>query len=105
MTLADVKNALLTVTDKVYHFDATGATGNYIVWAEDGQADAVWADGKMQEQTLTGTIDYFTKTEYDSNFDAIQNALNNAGISYRLESIQYERDTHYIHHEWSWSIG
>ena len=105
MVLTDLKAVLLTVTSKVYHFDATGAKGNYIVWGEDGQADSVWADGKMQEQTITGTIDYFTKTEYDPNFTAIQTALNGMGISYTLNSIQYETDTKLIHYEWVFEIG
>ncbi|HZK62358.1 MAG TPA: hypothetical protein VFC41_09780 [Anaerovoracaceae bacterium] len=105
MILADIKTALLTVTSKVYHFDATGATGNYIVWAEDGQADSVWADGRMKEQIITGTIDYFTKIEYDPNFNAIQEALNEIGISYQLNSIQYESDTKYIHTEWVFDIS
>jgi hypothetical protein len=105
MILADLKAALLTVTSKVYHFDATGATGNYIVWAEDGQANSVWADGRMKEQTITGTIDYYTKTEYDVNFSTIQAALGVIGISYRLNSIQYEELTKYIHTEWVFEIG
>ena len=105
MQLADIKNALLTVTDNVKHFDATGAKGNYIVWAEDGQGDAAYADAKMQEQTLTGTIDYYTKIEYDPDFKAIQTALDDAGISYRLNSIQFEEATHYIHYEWVFNIG
>jgi hypothetical protein len=105
MTLANLKVALLTVTDKVFHFDATGVTGNYIVWAEDGQADSVWADGRMKEQTITGTIDYYTKVEYDVTFNAIQTALDGIGISYRLNSIQYEELTKYIHTEWVFEIG
>ena len=104
MQLADLKAALLTVTSNCRHFDATGLTGNYIVWAEDGQADSVWADGRMKEQTITGTIDYYTKTEYDVNFSAIQAALDGIGISYRLNSIQYEEITHYIHTEWVWEM-
>ena len=104
MTLIDIKNALLTVTSNVYHFDATGATGNYIVWSEDGSADAVYADGKMQEQGIQGTIDLFTKTEYDPKFSQIQTALNNAGIGFYLGSIQYEEDTKYIHYQWIFSI-
>ena len=79
MTLVDIKTALLTVTSNLFHFDATGATENYIVWAEDGQADEVWANGKMMEQTITGTIDYFTKTEYDHKFEDIQKALDDIG--------------------------
>lgn len=104
MTLVDLKNALLAVSNKTYHFSGIGATPPYIVWAEDGQADAVWADGKMQEQVMTGTIDLFTKTEYDPLFNAIQTALNGIDISYRLESIQYEEDTKLIHYEWSWEL-
>lgn len=105
MTLANIKTALLTVTSNVHHFDATGATGNYIVWAEDGQADSVWADGKMKEQTITGTIDYYTKVEYDTKFGDIQTALDIIGVSYRLNSIQFENDTKYIHYEWVWENG
>lgn len=104
MTLNDIKNALLTVTSKVYHHDASGATGNYIVWAEDGSGETVWADGKMQEQVITGTIDYFTKVEYDPTFWTIQDALRDAGLSFRLESIQYEGDPKYIHYEWVFEV-
>ena len=104
MTLADLKAALLTVTSNCRHFDATGLTGNYIVWAEDGQADSVWAGGQMKEQAITGTIDYFTKIEYDPNFKKIQDALNTIGISYQLNSIQYEILTKYQHYEWVWEM-
>ena len=105
MTLLDLKTALLTVTDKVYHLDALGATGSYIVWGEDGQGDAVWADDRMKEKAITGTIDYFTKTEYDPAAAAIQEALDTLGISYRLGSVQYEADTKYLHYEWIWEMN
>ena len=106
MTLTDIKTALLTVTTKVYHYTPPDdVSGNYIVWAEDGQAGSVWADDQMQEQAIQGTIDYFTKTENDPNFTAIQTALNNAGILFRLNSVQYEEETKYIHYEWVWKIG
>jgi hypothetical protein len=104
MTLADVKAALLTVSLKVYHFDASGATGNYIVWAEDGEAEAIWADGRLQSQVITGTIDYFTKIEGDPVIDQLQTALLNAGISFRLNSVQHERETEYIHYEWAFEV-
>ena len=77
-----LKNALLTVTQNVGHYEAREKTDAYIVWAEDGQADSVWADGRMQEQAVEGTVDYFTKTENDTSVQSIQNALNNAGVSF-----------------------
>lgn len=104
MQLVDIKNALLTVGVPIKHYDGTGTTGNYIVWSEDGSAGSVWADGKMKEQTITGTVDYFTKTEYDPNFAEIQTALDSIGLSYRLNSIQYEPLTKYIHTEWVWEV-
>jgi len=104
MQLSDLKVALLTVTSSVRKFDGTGMTCPYIVWAEDGQADAVWANSRMQAQAITGTIDYFTALDNDPNCVKIQDALNDAGIAFRLESVQYEPDQKIIHHEWVWSI-
>jgi len=104
MVLVDIKAALLTVTSNLRHYDATGLIVPYIVWSEDTQSDAVYGDGKMKEQAIQGTIDLFTKTEYDSKVSQIQIALNNAGIGFYLDSIQYENDTKYIHYQWIFSI-
>lgn len=104
--LSKIRDALLTVTQKTYHYEPPDdVTGNYIVWAEDGEGGSVRADNELQEQVITGTIDYFTKTEYDSNYSSIQTALNTAEISFRLNSIQREKETGYIHYEWVWELG
>ena len=63
------------------------------------------ANNKKEIQTIGGTIDYFTKQEEDPNVDKIQKELDNDGISYRLESVQYEEDTEYIHYEWVWEVA
>ena len=100
----ELENALISVTDNVGHYKQHKQKNPYIVWAEDGSGDTSWADGRMQEQAIEGTIDYFTKMQNDPNFNEIQNALNDKGISFRLESIQYEDDTKLIHYEWVFSI-
>lgn len=104
MTLHEIADALLTVGVPVSHYAAYEQPDKYIVWAEDGQADAIWADGHMQEQAITGTVDYFTKSEYDANVANIQAALNSIDVSWRLESVQYEDFSSYIHYEWVWSM-
>lgn len=104
MNLNDVKNALVTVGVPVSHYSAVKQSNKYIVWAEDSQAAAAWADGAMQEQAIGGTIDYFTKTENDPNVKKIQDALNAAEIPFRLESVQYEDETKFIHYEWSFEV-
>jgi len=104
LQLADVKAALLTVTTNLRHYDATGLIAPFVVWSEDTQSDAVYANGRMEEQAIQGTIDLYTRTEYDSKFSQIQTALNDAGISFYLDSIQYEEDTKLIHYQWIFSI-
>ena len=102
--LHKVKDALLTVTDTVFHYFAEDQLDRYIVWAESGEVSSLEADNRKQEQTIGGTIDYFTKTDFDPNIDAIQNALKSAEISFLLESVQYEEETGYIHYEWKFEV-
>lgn len=104
MKLSDLKYLLLEIGVPVFHYHAYQQSDKYIVWAEDGEADSTSGDNKKIDQVLQGTIDYFTKTEFDPNFDLIQNKLNSAEISWRLNSIQYEEDTGYIHYEWVWEL-
>ena len=104
-----IKETLLKVTNKVYHYQALKADDKYIVWAEDSEGSSVEGDDRKINQSIQGTIDYFTKEECDENADKIQEELKAAGISFYLNSIQYEnRDdggAGYIHYEWVWEIA
>lgn len=104
MKLSDLKYLLLEIGVPVFHYHAYQQSDKYIVWAEDGEADSTSGDNKKIDQVLQGTIDYFTKTEFDPNFQVIQEKLNSAEISWRLNSIQREEDTGYIHYEWVWEL-
>lgn len=104
MSLQKVKNALLTVGVPVNHYSAIKKPNRYIVWAEESQASAIWADECMVDQAIQGTIDYFTRTEYDANAEAIEQALNDTQISFALNSVQREDETGYIHHEWIFEV-
>lgn len=100
MKLQDLRDALLKITPNAFHYHAHKQTDSYIVWAEDSQGDAGHGDNRMTIQTIQGTIDYFTKTEFDPVFNEIQQALNNLDMAWRLNSIQHEDETGYIHYEW-----
>ena len=100
-----VRDALLNASDNVGHYEAFKKNDRYIVWAEDNEPSSVNANNKKEIQTIGGTIDYFTKIDGDSNVSKIQEELTNAGISFRLESVQYEDDTEYIHYEWVWEVA
>ena len=52
----------------------------YIVWAEDGESDAVHGDNRKVKQILDVTIDVFTKDEYNPIIEQLQEAFNDRGI-------------------------
>ncbi|HMM31780.1 MAG TPA: hypothetical protein PKB13_08380 [Clostridia bacterium] len=63
------------------------------------------ADNHLYSQVLTGTLDFFTKQEFDPLFDEIQDVLNGIeAFSWSLNSVQHEDDTGYIHYEWAWEM-
>lgn len=106
MKLVEVRDLFLSVLPTAtFHYKAKSKHNQYIVWAEDGQSDAVHADDKMQEQVIEGTVDLFTKTEYDPLFNQIQETMNSADMTWRLNSVQHEDDTKYIHYEWVWEVA
>jgi hypothetical protein len=104
MKLSDLRDALLEVVPDVFHYEAWAKPNKYIVWAEDTELDSLNADNQKEEQVIQGTIDYFTKIEYDTNVKLIQEKLNSTEISWRLNSIQYEEDTKFIHYEWLFEL-
>lgn len=97
--------ALDSVGIPYYHFSAPdNAQAPYIVWGEDSQSGSMWADGRMQSQVIEGTIDFFTKMEYDPAVMEIQRALNGADIPWQLDLIDAEEDTNLIHYQWIFEV-
>lgn len=104
MKLSDLRDLLLTVTQDTFHYHAHKKPDKYIVWAEDTESDSGHGDNHKTIQVIQGTIDYFTKMEFDPNFDLIQEKLNSIDIAWKLNSIQHEEETGYIHYEWVWEM-
>lgn len=104
MKLSNLRDTLLTITPDTFHYYAHKKPEKYIVWAEDGEAGSSNSNDQKTDQVIQGTIDYFTKTEFDPIFELIQDKLNTIEISWRLNSVQYEEDTGYIHYEWVWEM-
>jgi hypothetical protein len=107
MKLVDLRDLLLSTGIHTEHYEANKATGNYIVWAEEGQGQAVAADNHMVMQTIRGTIEYFTKTEFDPMFDLIQEKLNSVNIdemTWQWDLTEKIKDSGYIRHLWTWEI-
>ena len=100
MSLQEIKKFLLDITLNTYHQEAWQQPDTYIVWAEDGESDAVHADNRKEIQILDVTIDVFTKEEYPEIITRLQDAFNDKGIPFKLLSKQYESETKYTHYEY-----
>lgn len=77
----------------------------YMVWAEQGEDESFHSDNHKTEQVVTGTIDYFTLTEFDEIVDDIQEILDDATLAWSLEAVQYEDETNLIHYTWRWEVS
>ena len=100
-----IPKILLTVTKNVGHYEAMEKTDKYIVWAEDSEGSSVEGDNKKRNQSIQGTIDYFTTQEFDPDVEEIQKVLSENEISFYLNSVQYEEESGFIHYEWVWEVG
>lgn len=103
--LMRVRDALVSVTANTYHYRRPSTVQKeYIVWAEDSEDASFNADNRKAEQQIHGTIDYFTQTEFDPLIDGIQDSLDDARVSFRLNAVDYEDDTKLIHYEWEFWV-
>lgn len=90
---------------KVYHYFADAQSGDpYCVWAEESEGSSLEADDRKQHHSISGSIDLYTRTEFDPLIDLIPEALNDAKIGFYLNSVQYEDATRYIHYEWVFNV-
>ena len=96
----DIKTALLTLTPEVYHYFARANNRMaYVVWQEDSTQD-FYANNRTAEHGWSMSVDLFTKTENDPLMESIPELFDGLGVPYRVESVDYEDDTQYIHVTW-----
>lgn len=101
-TLSSTYTGITGLSSSSFHYWRPQMDAPYLVWAEDG-GDGLTAGNHIAEQSITGTTDFFTKTENDPLIDSIQSAQNAVeGLWWALNSVQYEEETGLIHFEWRW---
>lgn len=82
---------------------AKEARADHGVYAEDDEL-ALYANNAHAERVLQGTIDYYTRDDSGTPKATIEAALDEYGVPHRLESIQFEDDTGFIHYEWVFEV-
>lgn len=75
----------------------TAPCGDYGVYGLDS-GYSFDADNRTAETAVQGTVDYFTRTDGEAVRRTIEAALHD--IPHRLNSVQFEDDTKFLHLEW-----
>ena len=105
--LARIRDALTGIEGlTVYHYWHPRLEAPYCIWAEEGEGDSLHTGNHKSEQVITGTIDYYTKTDFDPMVDTIQETLNSIeNLGWNLDTVIYEDETNLIHFSWNWEIA
>jgi len=86
----------------VHHYWRPVKSAPWVVW-EEANMPTFDADNGVRETALAGYVHLFTATDGDPLADAVTGAMDAAGMTWRLENVQYEDDTKLIHIEWGWA--
>ena len=105
--LQRISNALTSIEGlKVYHYWRPQMDAPFCVWQEEQEGDSLWASNHKKEFVLTGTIDYYTKKDFDPIVDQIQAVMDIIeNFGWTLDAVLYENETELIHYSWSWQIA
>ena len=107
VSFSALRDALTATGYKFAHFGwrkgAKEASQDHGVWGEDDELP-LYADNAHAEMVMQGTIDYFTRDDSDAPRTTIEAALTSYNIPWRLNSIQFENETGFIHYEWIWEL-
>lgn len=106
--LKTIRDALLTVDPSaVYHYQRPARENlkRYIIWAEEGETNSLMVGNRKAEQQISGSVDLYTATEFDTWADDIQEALDALDhVTWELDSVQYEDETGLIHYAWTFTV-
>lgn len=100
MTLEEIRQLVVSADPAAYRYEFgdrnTPKTAPYTVWREIRKLPYMTDD--RHEEAWAFQIDRFTRTEGDTTAASIMATLDaDIRVTYRYE-IDYEPDTHYIHH-------
>lgn len=104
MKLRQIGVAFAALTNNCYHYYRPVKTIPCLIWAETGEDNSFNSDNHKSEQRIIGTVDCFTKTEFDTLLDGVQSTLDTLGLTWTLDAVQYEEETNLIHYTWSWGV-
>lgn len=103
--LKQISTTFGALLPNTYHYWRPKMQPPFIVWQEDGEGDSLHTGNKKAEQSITGTLDYYTKQEFDPMVDSIQQTFQSLPCGWYLNQVAYEDATNLIHYEWVWEVA
>lgn len=74
----------------------------YGVVTADGQSELKADADPATEKMLTGYVDVFIKATAPDPTEDVEDAMRAIGVWFRMESIQFEPESGFLHFEWRW---
>ena len=104
---SNLTSALVSTGYKFAHYawrkGAAELSKDHGVWGEDNEL-SLYANNRHSEMVMQGTIDYYTRDDSSTPRATIEAALDAYNIQWRMNSIQFEDDTGFIHYEWVFEV-
>lgn len=98
----DALNLLTDLPFTEWAWSAAPADGYGVVTA-DGQSELKADADPAAEKMLTGYVDVFIKATDPDPTEDVEDAMRAIGVWFRMESIQFEPETGFIHIEWRYT--
>lgn len=99
--LVDALNLLTDLPFTEWAWSEAPADGYGVVTA-DGQSELKADADPAAEKMLTGYVDVFIKATAPDPTEDVEDAMRAIGVWFRMESIQFEPESGYLHFEWRW---
>lgn len=100
--LVDALNLLTDIPFTEWAWSEAPADGYGVVTA-DGQSELKADADPAAEKMLTGYVDVFIKATDPDPTEDVEDAMRAIGVWFRMESIQFEPETGFIHIEWRYT--
>lgn len=108
--LKEFRDLMAGITRNFYHhrrpeWNSMRYKDAWIVWAEQSESDSLYLDNIKTDQVIRGTLDLYTRVDYDPRIDTIQERLNNSPITrWELTNVESEDETELTHYHWEWEM-
>lgn len=72
----------------------------YVVWRENGSANSFFSDNTIQKQSISYTVELYTRKEFDPLFNDVQMLFKKHELSFNYYGKNYSHETRADRYTW-----